>query len=265
MLGIISGDFAGSAYRWLDMRGAALPLASSAAHFTEVTINALACVDALHHDSSDFQRFLAPWFAQCRHTGLAEDALSWAISASPLNYGATDCTAAIRAIAIASACPNRGLIDHLIEAACAITHTDAAVLNAKALGLIAAGLGVGLTRQEELEMAQDALSRPMDFRLFNEACRENVSSDFLSCIPIAVFIGITAQDPVDAIRKCLAVGGDTTSIAAIACHLSCLRHGTGGIDASLRTAVLSHFEVMGEPTLDMRRRLIASEVLDIYV
>ena len=239
MLGAIIGDIVGSIYEFDNIATEDFPFFSRRSNFTDDTICTIAVADALVSEA-DFGDTLRKWCHRYPNPmGAYGGSFSaWLRSTNPKPYNSFGNGAAMRVsacgwafdseaetarAAMASAEPTHNHIEGLIGASTVaraifkLRHTEKPSFRAKAIKQMVAE-AYGEDWQQNLPQRG----------VFNETCQ--------GCVPLAFFICTQACSFEDAIRKAIAYGGDSDTLAAI---VGALAEAAWGIPDDIKNTALA--------------------------
>lgn len=218
--GAILGDYVGSVYERANLKGLMLPLTLAQSHITDDAVMTLATLEALVSGTS----FALVLSDMCHRYADVEFGLTmqqWLAGESAQYLCSNSNGAATRISPIACLDTHLDDVLRLVEQNVCLTHTgEQAIIGALALAesiyLARHGCRKSLIRQRierhyryALEFDIQALHRQFSF-----------TTDARITVPVAIYLGLTANSPEHCLRLALHVGGDTDSIASMACALS---------------------------------------------
>ena len=258
MIGVFAGDFAGSDYRGIQhSSGLAIPLTPDSAQLTLPSLVAMGAADAYWQRDLDASECVSQWSdlapARCLPTLHGADHL-WQPCSS---------LAGVIAVTFATLCRREEEARLHTEATCRTLFGESLASDSASLAGILQRLK--MARNPELALAAliDELEWPLPLDLDAVACDKGESRDFAAAVPLGVYIGLVSESLETAIRIAIWAGSDPASTAAIAAQTTALRLGTESLPGDLRRGCLEAFDSFGEMGQDMRRRLMAAELLDI--
>lgn len=216
-----TGDFVGSHYEDLEIKGRELPFLKDDSRITDDTILIAATADAILN-GIDFPQSYKKWYLKYPDAGYGPGFSQWANSNQKgFSFGNG---AGVRSSIIGLAFNNE---DKVLEvaaesASCSHAHKEGiAGAQASALSVYHARIG---TSFEEL---RDLLMCKFDYLLYYDYDSLNQDYGFESSaentIPVAIFIGYNSNSLKECLENCLYVGGDTDTIMAIAMLICSLR------------------------------------------
>ena len=229
ILGALIGDFIGSVYEFSDRRGRDLPLITRESRPTDETFLIYATDRAIKSDG-DYERSYIDIIRKYSDVGFGARLLDWSHSLDSLMTNSWGNGAATRAIPIASV--ESWDLDYALDEAersAAVTHdTDDARLTSRAVVEALYRLRMG----ESTSSVIDSIEREyfgLDDNL-DELGETFDTTDSIITVPVAIQVGLTSTSFIDAVRTCLALGGDVDSVMCIACSIASMRHPMEGVD-----------------------------------
>lgn len=213
MIGAIIGDIAGSVYEFDNAKTESFPLITKASTFTDDTICTIAVADAAMY-GWDYKLALIDWCQQYPHPkgGYGVSFSDWLNSRQHLPYYSYGNGAAMRVSSLG------WLFDTPIEVAAAaqesaeVSHNHPeGIRGAKAAALGIFYLRVTKDKEQFRQFMEDAYGKLPKYIPFSNPFEETC----MNALPIAASCFLASSDFEDAIRKAIAVGGDSDTIAAI--------------------------------------------------
>lgn len=228
MLGAVFGDIIGSAYEWHNVKMKDFPLERPKTHFTDDSVMTLAVAKWLMEDSKHSEEELV----KCMHdlgrshftAGYGGKFINWLISPNPKPYGSWGNGSAMRVSPV-------GLYAHTLEETLELAEITANVTHNHPEGVKGAKAVAECVfickEAESLEAAKEEIRRriPEKYgydlsRTLNEI-RPEYEFD-VSCqgsVPEAIIAFLECSSLEDCARNAVSIGGDSDTIAAIACSI----------------------------------------------
>lgn len=211
MIGAIIGDIVGSRFEFNNTNKPDFKLFTKECDFTDDTICTVAVADAILNGRS-FRDSLLDW---CRRYprpmgGYGGSFNQWLNSEDPQPYNSFGNGAAMRVspCAFAAEDDSQAVRLALESASCTHNHTEGMI------GAVATTLAIRRLQQEgdasdviELFYGEDWREHLPQRGVFNETCQ--------GCVPLAYFIIDNSDSFEEAIRRAVAYGGDSDTLAAI--------------------------------------------------
>ena len=223
MLGAIIGDIAGSTYEFNNTKRLDFQTFPKGSSFTDDSICTAAIADAAMH-GKPYADTLAAWCARYPHPmgGYGASFARWIASPSHTPYYSFGNGSAMRVSAIGWLYQtDRETIDAAIQTA-KISHDHPEGIK----GAVVVAMSIFLLRHGFKKERIDDYVKRMGYAIpeykpfsnpFNETCQ--------NAIPVAMSCFIASTDFEDAIRKAIAVGGDSDTIGAIVGSLAEAHYG----------------------------------------
>lgn len=221
MIGAIIGDIVGSRFEFNNTQDEGFNLFDNACNYTDDTICTIAVADAIIKDIP-VQETLLDWCRKYPHPmgGYGASFNTWMHSANPTPYNSFGNGAAMRVSPCGWAGNDTSDVLRLAigSATCTHNHVDGIIgAQAVALGIFKARTPNATETQKKSYLRDVARlfygprwydsTRIPKRGVFDETCQ--------GCVPLAFRIVMHANDFEDAIRKAVAYGGDSDTLAAI--------------------------------------------------
>lgn len=218
--GACLGDFVGSAYEEAKVKGMMLPLTLPVSRITDDSVMTYATLEAL----TTRQPFATSLRVLCNRyadVGFGSTMEQWRAGedASVLNSNSNG--AAIRISPIC--CLDIGLSEvlHLVERNAGLTHTgEDAIIGACAMAESIYLARHGFNRSAIKHRIEHKYRYALEYDAQELFERLKFTADAAVTVPIAIWLGLTARDPLHCLRMGLFIGGDTDSITSMATALS---------------------------------------------
>ena len=228
MLGAVFGDIVGSTYEWKNVKTKDFPLQKSGTRYTDDSVMTLAVAKWLLEDVSHTETYLIQCMQELGRNdpgaGYGERFREWLLSKNPEPYNSWGNGAAMRVSPVALYASNLEEALELAKITASITHNHPEGVK----GALAAAECVFIRRETtELDAAKNKIRHiiPMKYgynlnRTLDEI-RPTYSFD-VSCqgsVPEAIIAFLESTSLEDCVRNAISIGGDSDTIAAIACSI----------------------------------------------
>lgn len=219
MIGAIAGDIIGSIYEFQQEKPPYnfKPLFHSKSRFTDDTIHTMALMDSILKNVP-YERNLKSYFHRYANRGHGKLFYKWALSNSFQPYNSFGNGSAMRTSPVGwISTTAKETIDNAIKYA-SVTHNHVQGIK----GAVVTSLVIFMAR---MRMDEDVIYNIVQEKYYPEM--HLLSYDWLvknytfdvTCkgtVPIAVYLFLNSDGYEDCIRRCVAVGGDTDTLCAIA-------------------------------------------------
>lgn len=221
MKGILIGDLVGSVYEGRDLKGYTLPLISPQSQLTDDSIVALGTAEAYLNKvvaPEGYAQHLREWVIAHPERGYGPDFQQWACDTQDeCAFGSSGGNgAAIRAAILGLLCNNEADLFEAIRSAVRITHSEDALEMANAVGMAVRMAKNGMVYPAIRERLRNECFVEIECDLADLHENMGFSTSMEETVPPALYIGLKADTPEQALRQALYIGGDTDTIAAIA-------------------------------------------------
>lgn len=222
MIGAIAGDIIGSVYEFKKEKPAYnfRPLFHTKCRFTDDTLHTIALMNSILNDIP-YQRTLKEYFHRYPNRGHGKMFRSWALSSSFEPYGSFGNGSAMRTSPVGWISEKPSEIITLASKYASVTHNHIEGIK----GAVVTSLSIYMARKGVLPTQ---ISKVIKERYYPEIQHlDNLKYEWLvknyqfdvTCqgtVPVAVYLFSISNGYEDCIRKCVAVGGDTDTLCAIA-------------------------------------------------
>ncbi len=220
MYGAIIGDIVGSKYEFHNIHTTDFAFCDNRSYFTDDTVCTIAVLDWLMNckekDSKSITEYMQHWTRKYPDAGYGGRFYNWVFSNNPMPYGSYGNGAAMRVSAIAWYAKSDKEAEKLCKTATEITHNHPEGIKG-ALTLVKC-MRMALAGESMREIQRYAISQypeiaDFDYEMlrqtyeFNETCQDTV--------PQALYCFFISHGYEDCIRKCISIGGDSDTLAAI--------------------------------------------------
>lgn len=228
MLGAIFGDIVGSVYEWNNVKTKDFPLETSGTRYTDDTVMTLAVAKWLHEDPSHSESRLIECMQKLGRehfmAGYGGRFQGWLLAKNPQPYNSWGNGSAMRVSPVALYANSLEEALELARITAAVTHNHPEGVK----GALAVAECVYICREAvDIEAAKREIKEtiPMEYgydlsRTLDEI-RPNYKFD-VSCqgsVPEAIIAFLESNSLEDCVRNAISIGGDSDTIAAIACSI----------------------------------------------
>lgn len=231
MFNAIVGDFCGSSYEGGDLKGYSLPLLPNTASFTDDSVMIAATMDVINQAKAsgddltaltekDFAKAYKTWGMKYLNQGFSPDFRRWLNDKSLSPTSSIGSLAPVRAIPIGFTASPECLALDLAEISAKATHDSMEAINAsRAVVHAMICAREGKTQYQVLDLIEGLYFLPLitDFKEAHQSGGFDTTAEH--CAGMGISIGMAVKNVEEAIRLSLYVGGDTDTIAAIACAI----------------------------------------------
>ena len=228
MLGAIFGDIVGSAYEWNNVKTKNFPLERSGTRYTDDSVMTLAVAKWLLEDPSHSESHLIKCMQKLGRghikAGYGGRFKEWLLSKAPQPYNSWANGSAMRVSPVA-------LFANSLEETLELARTTAIVTHNHPEGIkgaLAVAECVFICREaEDFESAKEEIRRAIPQKYGYDLSRtlDDIRPDYkfdVSCqgsVPEAIIVFLESTSLEDCVRNAVSVGGDSDTIAAIACSI----------------------------------------------
>lgn len=253
MIGLFAGDVAGSIYRGIrHSAGIQTPLVVEGAHLSIASRVVMGTVDGYFADIKDSSQFIHAWV-----NGLPPNQWGGDIFHTATNL------AAVIAVTFSTLCRRETDAKMRTGSTCEALFPSEIAGDAAVLAGLFHRLKLSKDPGRIVADISDALAWALPIDLEVASCDATPSWSWQDTVPLATYIGLISNSVESAVRLAIWSSGDPSTTAAIAAQVASLHLGTESLPSDLRRATLACFDDLGGDGIDMRRRLIASDVLDL--
>lgn len=228
MLGAVIGDIAGSAYEWDNAKTEDFKLFGKKSRFTDDTVMSCATAEAVlclrehteiaeEHTSKVFANLYKRYYEKYPDAGYGAAFAKWAQDERLFVQGSYGNGASMRISPIGFAFER--LEDVLVHAerSCLYTHNNReAISGAQAVAGAVFLARSGKTKGEIRRFVQKTAGYNLNLKLKDIRESYSFSSRTKQSVPVAITAFLEADSYEDAVRRAIAVGGDSDTIACIA-------------------------------------------------
>lgn len=228
MLGAIFGDIVGSAYEWNNVKTKNFPLERSGTRYTDDSVMTLAVAKWLLEDPSHSESHLIKCMQKLGRghikAGYGGRFKEWLLSKAPQPYNSWANGSAMRVSPVA-------LFANSLEETLELARTTAIATHNHPEGIkgaLAVAECVFICREaEDFESAKEEIRRAIPQKYGYDLSRtlDDIRPDYkfdVSCqgsVPEAIIVFLESTSLEDCVRNAVSVGGDSDTIAAIACSI----------------------------------------------
>lgn len=228
MLGAVFGDIVGSAYEWNNVKTKDFPLEKSGTRYTDDSVMTLAVAKWLLEDPSHSESHLIKCMQKLGRghikAGYGGRFREWLLSKDPQPYNSWGNGSAMRVSPVALYANSLGETLELARITAMVTHNHPEGVK----GALAVAECVYICREaQDIEAAKreirDTISRKYGYNL--ERTLDEIRPDYkfdVSCqgsVPEAIIAFLESNSLEDCVRNAVSIGGDSDTIAAIACSI----------------------------------------------
>lgn len=228
MLGAVFGDIVGSTYEWKNVKTKDFPLQRSGTRYTDDSVMTLAVAKWLLEDASHTETHLI----KCMQTlgkndlgaGYGERFREWLLTKDPQPYNSWGNGAAMRVSPVALYASNLEEALELAKTTANVTHNHPEGVK----GALAVAECVFIRREAtDIDAAKNEIRHTIplkygyDLSRILDEIRSTYSFD-VSCqgsVPEAIIAFLESTSLEDCVRNAISIGGDSDTIAAIACSI----------------------------------------------
>lgn len=256
MLGAITGDVVGSIYEWDNVATKDFPLFTPRSVPTDDTILTCAVAEAILQ-GSPYVEALIRWFNWYPNDGFGSRFVDWAESGSREPYGSCGNGSAMRVSPVAWAFESLETVLEEAARSAAVTHDHPEGIKGACAVAEATFLARRGTTKEEIAARITArhgyvLDRP----IATWKRRYSFDATCQGSVPQAIRCFLEATDFEDTLRTAISIGGDSDTIAAVACSIAEAFY--GGVPEPLALEVMERLDARQRDTLAaFRARFVA--------
>lgn len=225
MMGAIAGDIIGSVYEANPIKGTDFDLFSPLHTFTDDTVLTVAVAHAIlsGENYADSLKHFARMFPQAGYGGLFK---KWMLSDSKEGYGSYGTGSSMRVSPVGFAFDSLGEVLREAEAQSRVTHDHPEAI--KAACAVAGGVFLlrnGSSKKELRLFVEESFSYDLDNTWEDARRGYGFSPKAVETVPEAMIAFLDSSGWEDAVRKAVALGGDSDTQAAIAGALAEAHYG----------------------------------------
>lgn len=237
MLGAVFGDIVGSAYEWNNVKTKDFPLERSGTRYTDDSVMTLAVAKWLLEDPSHSESHLIKCMQKLGRghirAGYGGRFKEWLLSKDPQPYNSWANGSAMRVSPVA-------LLANSLEEALELARITAMVTHNHPEGVkgaLAVAESVFICREAvDMETAKKEIRRtiPQKYGYNLNRTLDEIRPDYkfdVSCqgsVPEAIIAFLESRSLEDCVRNAVSIGGDSDTIAAIACSIYAARKSIAG-------------------------------------
>lgn len=228
MLGAIIGDIAGSIYEFNNIKTEDFPIISEECHFTDDTVMTFAVAEALINGKRDEKKTEACMIKAFKKYGKAypdvgygEKFSYWLKDSSSKPYGSYGNGSAMRVSPVAWYFHSLEKVEKFAEISAKVTHDHPeGIKGAKAVASAIYLARCGRDKSYIKRFIELKYGYTFDKSIdeIRSDCKYDVTCQ--GTVPVAFEIFFEAESFEDTLRKAISVGGDSDTIAAIACSIA---------------------------------------------
>ena len=228
MLGAVFGDIVGSAYEWNNVKTKDFPLERSGTRYTDDSVMTLAVARWLLEDPSHSESHLITCMQKLGRgnirAGYGGRFMEWLLSKDPQPYNSWGNGSAMRVSPVALYANTLEEALELARTTACVTHNHPEGVN----GALAVAECVFICREaKDIESAKEEIRKsiPLKYGYNLERTLDEIRPDYkfdVSCqgsVPEAIIAFLESTSLEDCVRNAISIGGDSDTIAAIACSI----------------------------------------------
>lgn len=214
MFGALIGDIVGSRFQFVNLQKSRFHLFTNECAFTDDTICNVAVMDALLHDDDDYTKYIHDW---CRRYPNPKGSYeipfaAWLFSDEIYEYQSKSNGSTMRVSPLAWWFKDYNTVMHHAELAASITHgSEEGIRGAKAVAAAIYCLRMGGTKSDFVHTVDSFYP---DF-LFQEFPQGRYDDSCMGTVPLACQLFYASSSFEDALRRTIAWGGHSDTLASI--------------------------------------------------
>lgn len=230
MLGAVLGDIIGSYYEWNNVKTKVFPLLTNQTRYTDDSVMTLAVAKWLLEDSTRSEGYLIRCMQKLGRAhiraGYGGRFKEWLMSPNPQPYGSWGNGSAMRVSPVGLFAESESEALHLAKLTAKVTHNHPEGLKGAEAVAVAVFINknnaahpLELRKQLTKEYIEQHFGYDLDRRL--DDIRPTYKFD-VSCqgsVPEAIIAYLESENVEDCVRNAISIGGDSDTIAAIACSI----------------------------------------------
>lgn len=230
MLGAVLGDIIGSYYEWNNVKTKVFPLVTNQTRYTDDSVMTLAVAKWLLEDSTRSEGYLIRCMQKLGRAhiraGYGGRFKEWLMSPNPQPYGSWGNGSAMRVSPVGLFAESESEALHLARLTAKVTHNHPEGLKGAEAVAVAVFINknnaahpLELRKQLTKEYIEQHFGYDLDRRL--DDIRPTYKFD-VSCqgsVPEAIIAYLESENVEDCVRNAISIGGDSDTIAAIACSI----------------------------------------------
>ncbi len=230
MLGAVLGDIIGSYYEWHNVKTKEFPLVTTGTKYTDDTVMTLAVAKWLMEDTTHSEAGLVRCMQELGRAhimaGYGSRFIRWVLSKNPHPYGSWGNGSAMRVSPVGLFAESEAEALRLARITANVTHNHPEGIK----GAEAVALAVYLNKhyasmplEYRKELTTDKIESQFGYDLSRTLDEIRPTYQFdVSCkgsVPEAIIAYLESESIEDCVRNAISIGGDSDTIAAIACSI----------------------------------------------
>ena len=223
MYGAIIGDIIGSIYEFHNVRHKDISIDHPGMHFTDDSVLTVATMDAILHPEIGYAEMYKQYFRDYvdSNCGFGGRFYQWGLSDSLEPYDSFGNGSAMRVSPVAYLFENEDEVLHEAKRSAEVTHNHPeGIKGAQAIalaiylarkGVDKQNIGLRITEQFGYTLSS-SIEELQKTNIFDETCQGSV--------PDALICFINSSDFEDCVRTSISIGGDSDTIACMACSVA---------------------------------------------
>ena len=228
MLGAVIGDIVGSAYEWNNVTTENFEMFGEGSRFTDDTVMSCATAEAVlclkenseiaeEHTSKEYATLYKRYYTRYPDVGYGAEFAKWAQDPRLFVQGSYGNGASMRVSPIGFAFDRLEDVLSHAERSCLYTHNNReAISGAQAVAGSIFLARSGKTKGEIRRFVQKTAGYDLNLKLKDFRVTYSFSSRTKLSVPVAITAFLEADSYEDTVRKAIAIGGDSDTIACIA-------------------------------------------------
>jgi len=216
MLGSIAGDIIGSVYEARNIHTTDFPLFHKDSCFTDDTVLTVALKDSLLHEVP-FAKKLKEYYSLFPNAGYGKGFIRWASSSDFQPYNSRGNGSAMRVSPIGFAFDSLNIVLEEAKKSAEVTHNHPeGIKGAQAIAASIFLARTGKSKEEIQSFAESKFGYDLNKSLNQIKMKNSMDISCQATVPPAIIAFLRAKSFEDTIRKAIALGGDSDTIACMA-------------------------------------------------
>ncbi len=230
MLGAVLGDIIGSSYEWHNVKTKNFPLVTTGTKYTDDTVMTLAVAKWLMEDAAHSEAELVRCMQELGRAhimaGYGSRFIRWILSNNPHPYGSWGNGSAMRVSPVGLFADSETEVLRLARVTAKVTHNHPEGIKGAEAVALAVYLNkhhtsMPLSSRKEITKSKIESLFGYDLSRILDEIRPTYQFD-VSCkgsVPEAIIAYLESESVEDCVRNAISIGGDSDTIAAIACAI----------------------------------------------
>lgn len=230
MLGAVLGDIIGSAYEWYNVKTKDFPLVTTGTKYTDDTVMTLAVAKWLMEDAAHSEVGLVRCMQELGRAhimaGYGSRFIRWILSKNPKPYGSWGNGSAMRVSPIGLFAESETETLQLARITANVTHNHPEAIKgaeAVALAVFLNKRNTAISLESRKKITKSRIESQFGYNLNRTLDEIRPTYQFdVSCkgsVPEAIIAYLESESIEDCVRNAISIGGDSDTIAAIACSI----------------------------------------------